>query len=516
MTALDILHAPASRLRAAPALPHQDIGDFLWLLLATGGDPRIWPDPMTRRNRYGMTTAPAPQEIAFASTTANTVSEPGYAAAALALERLTAPDPAARLDFQDWFDEIRARILGCLGVEGAQAILAASGTDAEIVAAGLAASLTERPLTNILIGPEETGSGAPLAASGRHFADRTALGTLVTPASVIEGLSAYPIETEFVSVRHGNGAPCDAATIDARAAEAVERSLQRGRLAFLHVLDSSKTGLSGPTREAARSLVAQAPDRVVAVVDACQLRCSLTQIKRDLEDGFMVIATGSKFAGGPPFCGVVLLPAALADKVEADAALAKGLAAYSALLDWPATLRASLDGSAMQRMNIGLGLRWAAALDGVACMAAIGDGLQARIAERFAQDVVARARTLRRALFHGDDAALASGPRTIVPLTLLNEAGALASLAETRSTQTALREARCGPVCHVGQAVRLGARTVLRVAASAYTMAGVAARLKDGYGFERAFQPVTRDLDRLFEKWSIIERQPQKFGCPRE
>ncbi len=516
MTGVELLRAPAARLRAASLATAGNIGDFLWLLLATGGDPRIWPDPATRRNRYGMATAPAPEEISFASTTANTVSAPGFAAAALALERLTAPDPAARLDPREWFDEIRARILGFLGVAGAQAILAASGTDAEILAAGLAANLAKRPLTNILIGPDETGSGAPLAASGRHFADRTALGAMVTPASVIEGLSPYSIETEFVPVRDGNGAPCDAATIDAGAAEAVKRAIKRGRLAFLHVLDSSKTGLSGPTRVAVRSLAAQAPEQVIAVVDACQLRCSLGQIKRDLEDGFMVIATGSKFAGGPPFCGVVLLPGALADKFSADAALANGLAAYSALLDWPETLRNSLDGSTMQRMNIGLGLRWAAALDGIASMAAVGDDLQVRIADRFAKDVVARAKTLRLALFHGDDAALASGPRTIVPLTLLNRAGAFASLAEARLTQAALREGRSGPVCHVGQAVRLGARTVLRVAASAYTMAGVAARLNGGYGFERAFQPVARDLDRLFEKWSIIERQPQKFGCPRE
>ena len=516
MSELDLLEAPASSRKAERRAGNWEIRHFLWLLLAMGGDQRIWPDPVTRRSKYGTRTEPAPGELAFASTTANTISERGYAEAALALERLTSRDPKFRLSYDEWFDEIRARILGFLGVPGAEAILTSSGTDAEILVAALAASFTERPLTNILIGPEETGSGAPLAASGRHFAERTALGLQVTPASVIPGLSDHPIEAMFVPIRHGSGAPCDTGAIGARVAEAVERTLKQGRAALVHVLNSSKTGLYGLTRAAARSLKAHDPERIFIVVDACQLRCSLSQIKRDLDDGFMVIATGSKFAGGPPFSGVVLLPAALAGEIRPDAPLAKGLAAYSAALDWPAALRGRLDRTSMQRMNTGLGLRWAAALDGLAAVAALGDEFFARVADRFAGEVIARAHDLRRAQFHGDDAALTSGPRTIVPLTVLAENGSFASLAESRSVEAALGARAPGPVCHVGQAVRLGPRSALRVAASAYTMAGVAARMRDGYCFERAFQPVTRDLDRLFEKWSLIERQPQKFGCPRE
>jgi hypothetical protein len=516
MNMMTLHEATALRSNAERPAGSSETRHFLWLLLATGGDERIWPDPVTRRSKYGTRTEPAPDEVAFASTTANTISVQGYAEAARALERLTSPDPKSRLSYEEWFDEIRARILGYLGVPGAEAILTPSGTDAEILVAALAAGFTERPLTNILIGPEETGSGAPLAASGRHFADRTALGARVTPASVISGLSDHPIDAMFVPIRHGNGSPCDTAAIGARVGEAVERTLKAGRAALVHVLDSSKTGLCGLTREAARALKAHDPKRILIVVDACQLRCSLSQVKRDLDDEFMVIATGSKFAAGPPFCGVALLPAALLGELRTDARLGKGLAGYSAALDWPASLRGRLDQKSMQRMNTGLGLRWSAALDGLAAMAALGDEFHARVADRFASEVIARGRDLRRAQFHGDDAALTSSPRTIVPFTVLTEKGSFANLAESRSVEAALRGEARAPICRVGQAVRLGPRSALRVAASAYTMAGVAARMREGYCFERAFQPVVRDLDRLFEKWSFIERQPQKFGCPRE
>jgi hypothetical protein len=513
MIAAELHSAPAARLSAA-STPKREIRDMLWLLLATGGDSRIWPDPVTRRNRYGTKTEPAPGEIAFASTTANPVSEESYAAAQRALDRQTGRHATARLEYEEWFDGIRARILDFFESPGSEAILAASGTDAEILAVAVASALSERPLTNILTGPEEASRGMALAAAGRHFSNATPSGAQVTPASAIEGISAAPVEAMFAPVRHG--APRDSQSIDSDVERAVERALGRGRNVLAHVLDTSRTGLSGLTREMARSLMGRAQGRVRIVVDASQLRCSLAQIKRDLDDGFMVIVTGSKFAGGPPFSGALLLPAETAAQLAAAAPLGRGLAAYSAALDWPAPLRSRLAEAMTPQMNVGLGLRWEAALDGIGRVAAIGETLRTRIADRFASEVIERAARLARLQFHSADAAVSSGPRTIVPLTALNERGGLASMAEARSIQTALRESELGPVCHVGQPEALGPRTALCVAASAYTMAGVAARMSSGYCFERAFQPVARDLDRLFDKWSCIERQLRKQGCPRE
>ncbi len=61
------------------------IGVSTSLLLAAGGDRRIWPDPVTGRNRYGTRTTPATEEITFSSTTASNVSIEGFAAADRAL-----------------------------------------------------------------------------------------------------------------------------------------------------------------------------------------------------------------------------------------------------------------------------------------------------------------------------------------------------------------------------------------------------------------------------------------------
>lgn len=476
---------------------------LLGLMLTTGGDGRIRPDPVTRRNRYGATATPAPGEISFASTTANTISEAGFAAAARALDRLLSRD----ITLFDWFDEIRAAIVSFLGVPGSEAVLAASGTDAELLVLGMTVSLTKRPLTNILVAPGETGGGVPMAASGRHYSTSTALGAPAIQDSAVEGLTASGLETAFVPIRDSGGAPCDPGVVDRNAAETVARELHRGRDVLLHVLDTSKTGLTGVTRKAARLIMASAPGRVRVAVDACQLRCSLTQVKRDLADGFMVIATGSKFAGGPAFSGVVLLPACLAAGIAAEAPLAKGLASYSAVLDWPPALRERLSKGLVSQTNIGLGLRWAAALDGIASMAAVGEDLQERIADRFTKEVRARADRLDGVELHGDDDAPSVGSRSIVPLTVLGRNGFFAPASRAQWIHAALRERGRAPICHVGQAVSLGKRTVLRVAASATVIAGVASRMGGG-GIERAFQPVELDLDSLFAKWSFVERQP--------
>ena len=306
-------------------------------------------------------------------------------------------------------------------------------------------------------------------------------------------------------IRDASGVPRTPAAIDDETAQAVERELLRGRDVLLHVLDTSKTGLQGLTRQAARTLMASAPQHVRVVVDACQLRCSLTQIKRDLEDGFMVLATGSKFAGGPPFCGVVLLPAALADELATRASLPRGIADYNAALDWPTALRHRFGQMWVSQTNIGLGLRWVAALDGIALMAAMGDNTQTRIANRFAKEVRIRAKNLRSIEFDHDEPDFVSS--TIVPLAVRDRYGPSSAFSAAQRIQAALREQHHGPVCHVGQPVCLGDQTVLRVAASAYTLAGVAGRMSGGSDINQAFQPVAADLDNLFEKWSLIERQ---------
>jgi hypothetical protein len=81
--------AASAIVRREPRAAPSPLDRRLALLIASGGDERIWPDPVTRRNRYGVPAAPAPDELWFSSSTASPVSPRGWAAARAALAGLT-------------------------------------------------------------------------------------------------------------------------------------------------------------------------------------------------------------------------------------------------------------------------------------------------------------------------------------------------------------------------------------------------------------------------------------------
>ncbi|UDL89422.1 hypothetical protein LGH82_30920 [Mesorhizobium sp. PAMC28654] len=288
------------------------------LLLGTGGDRRIWPDAITRRNRYGTLAVPADDEISFSSTTASNVSAEGFLAAGVALRRLIDLESPSPVAYDQWFADIRDAIPRNLGCVGAEVVLAASGTDAELIALCLFAGLSKRPLTNVLVAPDETGNGVPRAAAGCHYSDLTALGGTVEAGAPLEGLPPGRIEVRTIAIRNETGEPRHQHEIDADVIATVELELRRDRDVLVHVLDTSKTGLPAVTRQAARHVAALAPGRVHIIVDACQFRGSISSLRQDLADGFVVALTGSKFIAGPPFSGALLIPSALALAFDED------------------------------------------------------------------------------------------------------------------------------------------------------------------------------------------------------
>ncbi len=352
----------------------------LRLLIASGGDDRIWLDPVTRRNRYGVPATPAPDELWFASSTASAVSPRGWAAARAALELITSPgrDTIATL-----FETLRGRLLALYGPPGAQAVFAASGTEAELVVLSLSLALADGPLANIVIAPAETGSGVPAAAAGAHFLSRASLGGPVAKGVRLAGWEDAEIALETVEIRSACGALRPQTDVDAEAARKVGRAVAGGAFALLHVLDASKTGRTGVSRAAAAEILARHPGRVLVVVDACQLRCAAADVRRDLEQGFAVMVTGSKFAGGPAFCGALLLPQALADRLGGAGPAGAALAPYSAVLDWPEPLRRPFAAGLTSAANLGLGLRWSAALAEIEAYEALPAARRAATLEAF-------------------------------------------------------------------------------------------------------------------------------------
>jgi hypothetical protein len=315
-------------------------------------------------------------------------------------------------------------------------------------------------------------------------------------------------ETVEVALRDTRGDRRMLTEIDADVRSLAAEALCEGSGVLLHALDTSKTGLAGMSRRMARGLAAVSPGRVSVLVDASELRCSAASIAHDLAFGHMVLVTGSHFAGGPPSCAALILPRAFADEIAAGAPILApaGITRF----DVPSELRPSmvLDGGVM---NLGLLLRWTAALAEFEAYLAVPDELRHMILAAFSR----KSRHLAaictgidpeaRPLDDVDDALRES----IVPL-ILDEptfGGDPLNHAQTLHESLVLP---CGVsvgdvACHLGPPVHFGSNVALTVSAGAPMVGEVGARMARGIEFEIAFGPVKRDLATLFGKLDMLQ-----------
>jgi hypothetical protein len=431
-------------------------------LLVEGGDDRLTPDPATAQNRYLCTPWPQPDVISFSSCTASSISQGALAAAeqtrqALFEAALSAPADAVIAEASA---SITADLLHHFDIaDSAEAVLAASGTDATLLLTGLLAA--ERPretITTILMSPAETGSGVPEAVQGRHFASCTAAGITVEKGGAVDG---FPPGLSLVSValRTPDGLPRPADSIAAECEGAIEEAAKRGHV-VLHAIDGSKTGMAAPGLLALDLLAERFRGRLDIVIDACQLRVEPQIIRTYLERGWPVLVTGSKFFGAPGFCGAILFPRHRLRRIAGAGRLPGGLGAYASVAD----------GSVSRRCP-GLLLRWSAALNEMRAFARIP-------ARDIAQSIDTAGAHARAAMMRHAFIQLMPAPRPhrgdwshrpSVLTFAVRRAGVLLSAAALRPFYLALAADSLGPRCVIGQPVQLGTPEIggLRIAFSA-------------------------------------------------
>lgn len=345
--------------------------------LISGGDGRIRLDAQGR-NQYYASAAPS-DALAYGSSTISSISEHAFETL-IGEWRDRLDQPVAACDYAAGLDAIRDRLAAYFGSDDAAIVFAASGTDLEYV--GLAAAWDGRPLTAVLLGRDEVGSGCIHSAAGRFFAEETATGARVVAQSAIDPAFAG-IELIDVAVRDAAGRPRASAAVAAELSLHIERAAAHGRRAVVHVVHGSKSGLTLPALADVERLVATHGDAMTIVVDACQLRIAPDVVRSYLALGCTVLMTGSKFAGGPPFSGFALVPAAARDRARP---LPEGFRRLATRAEWPAdwpgadTLHAT--------GNFGLLLRLQAALIEVERFAALPAGRVTHVAARFSHHVM--------------------------------------------------------------------------------------------------------------------------------
>ena len=400
---------------------------------------------------------PAPHEIWFSSTDAAAPSLHAHAAGLATLARLMALSDGSNLTLSGWFDGLRSRIATTFGAPGTCVLLAPSISSARDLARAVAFAIQGEPAREVSAGASESHD----------------LG-----------------QSRDIALRLGDGRPREAREINH---EALQAARQLGSPLLLHVLDHSRTGLAGLTRAGADAIASERS--ALTLIDATAMRTAPDCLRWDLEVGRMVLISGSTFLGGHAASAALLVPACLAERLSHVPPTA--LLAETSAHDLPPEWRDTFCAPDAARFNIGLGLRWSAALAELDRYLNTPEPLRSAILDLFASKVlgqIARYDWIDR---------IEQGKGGVAPLILGG-----ATLAQAQGLRDALATLGDQPgdaVFHLGAPIEIGPDLVaMPLSASAPMVNDVAGRIARGVSFERAFAPIQRDIEALFNKMERI------------
>jgi asparagine synthase (glutamine-hydrolysing) len=369
--------------------------DQFQAMLTTGGDDRCMILPETHRNKYHIQPKPMAANAVFrGSCTCSPPTQLGYQAAQVLYDQINnSPDPHETV--ATVFRQQRERLAqffqllpqqqqhdGDGGTRsttpaGTEIILCPSGSDAEYLPVVIAKALhPHRPIVNVVTQLKEVGAGTSAAAGGLYFSTHAPL--LGRVPDGVERLAGFDnVSTICIPARKKNGTALDSSRLAQEAADQAVRTTT-GAFPILHGVFGGKTGLLDETMPASQD----AGRRSLGVVDACQGRFSLADLHGWLAQDSIVLITGSKFYQAPPFCGAVLVPKSIADQLRARPAPGpldlydiNGLGGFmtekelpECLSSWAPMLQANQSDA-----NIGLALRWEAALAEMESLSHVSD-----------------------------------------------------------------------------------------------------------------------------------------------
>ena len=307
-----------------------------------GGDARLALSQPSQLNMYGCAPFPRTGLIDYASSTASSISQEAYDRVQAARRELlalnTAQDAASAFDIR--VTAARAELAQLLGLEAdTDIVFAASGTDAQLQALFLTKALLDAPLTTIIVGADQTGSGTANTSRGQHFGDVTAGGQPVGRGRPIEGVAEQvaSIEIPFRNEEGGFRTPDE---MDRAVMQAILQAINADSTVLLQIMDALKARLAGAQRcFVSKRLRAAGPAR-------CRSWwMPVSQFLARLAIGWSecwpraswFCSPARNFSPGPPFSGALLVPRlAVGENRQPSKPEPGGLSAYTTRYDWPA------------------------------------------------------------------------------------------------------------------------------------------------------------------------------------
>ena len=274
------------------------------------------------------------------------------------------------------------------------AVTFSSGSDAEYLPIAIARALQpetqgEKKILNIVTQLKEVGAGTNIASGGEYFSTHAPLsGRVPDGITTLKGFEADGLKEISIPARDRDGSVLNASAMSAGIARKEKDSYP-----ILHGVFGGKTGLRDSVMPPSEDVGSVS----LGVVDACQGRFSLDELHGWLEQDSIVLFTGSKFYQAPPFCGAILIPKRVADRLRGSPPPgpkvmygADGLGGFfsdkelpDCLNTWKPLLRRSGGSS----NNVGLALRWEAGLHGMESLSKTPDAERITAVEDWARSV---------------------------------------------------------------------------------------------------------------------------------
>lgn len=289
---------------------------------------------------------------------------------------------------RDIFASQRYRLSTVLDLpRGSEIILCPSGSDAEYIPVAIAKMLKpDAVIKNGVTQLNEIGAGSAPAAIGEYFSTHAPFVGLLNGLKKLDGFDG--IEGCIIPARTKEG---DVVEASLKMKEFTDECVKHGHYPIVHGVFGGKTGVRDvdmpPSLEGGKTSL--------GIVDACQGRFTLEELKQWLEQDSIVLFTSSKFYQAPPFCGAVIVPSSIADQLyhssnpPVDMLSDNGLGAYltdkelpRCLDSWKAFLRDE------RKNNIGLALRWEAGLVAMEKLSSVSDEKRTAIVDEWADLVV--------------------------------------------------------------------------------------------------------------------------------
>jgi Asparagine synthase len=337
--------------------------------LTCGGDDRSLINEDTLTNKYHIRPQPVdPAHVFRGSCTGNPPTQRGYDAGKKLFQRLAnLSDEQLDAELAQVFKQQRERIANLLQLEkGTEVVICPSGSDAEYLPLAIARAIKgDVHISNGITQLREIGAGSAPASVGKYFSSHAPLvGRLPDEAEYLTGFEGFDGIT--ISAREKNGDVVNGAE---KMAEFVNSEIARGTYPIVHGVFGGKTGI----RDEQMPGSLESGEKSLGVVDACQGRFSLDELHQWLKQDSLVLFTASKFYQAPPFCGAVIIPPAIAEKLRSAPAPGPkemfsidGLGGFlsdkelpDCLENWKPLLRKH------NSANLGLALRWEAGLAGM-------------------------------------------------------------------------------------------------------------------------------------------------------